>query len=239
MTDWLQALRSLQEVDGQRYRLRQEQTRKPQALAHARQQLERMQSEAKRTEEDLKAVQMKQKHREMELAEHEEKIKKLQTQLFQVKTNKEYTAMQHEIEQFRADVSVAEEDILTLLDRVDSAKRQHAETQSRARQEEGQFHQLEQRIQQELSAIDEQLRALEDQRQQMTPGVDGEILALYERALDHGDGLALVLLIKESCGGCHMAQRPQVVNQVFLKAQPAVCESCQRILYVSDDAVVH
>ena len=239
MADWLQALRSLQEVDGQLYRLRQDQQRKPHALTQAKQQLERVQADAKRSDDDLKAVQMKQKQRELELSEQEDKIKKLQTQLFQVKTNKEYTAMQHEIDHLRADVSVAEEDILTLLDRTDAAKRQHADAQQRIRQEEGQFRQMEQRTQQELTIIEEQIGALEAQRQQMTPAVDREILALYERALDNGDGLALVPLIKESCGGCHMAQRPQVVNQVFLKAQPVACESCRRILYVSDDAVVH
>ena len=239
MADWLQTLRALQEVDGQLYRLRQEQQRKPRELAQATQQFEHAQAEAKRFDGELKAIQIKQKQREMELAEQEDKIRKLQTQLFQVKTNKEYTAMQHEIDQLKADVSMAEEEIIALLDRADAAKRQHVEAQQRANQEQEQFQQVERRIQQELAAIDEQTRVLDGQRQQMAPVVDHEILRLYERALDNGDGLALVPLAKESCGGCHMAQRPQVVNQVYLKAQPVVCESCQRILYVSDGAVVH
>lgn len=239
MADWLQTLRSLQEVDGRLYRLRQDQQRRPQELAHAKQQLERAQAEAKRSDDDLKSVQVKQKQRELELAEQEEKIRKLQTQLFQVKTNKEYTAMQHEIDQWKADVSLAEEDIIALLDRADSAKRLQVEAQQQAGKEQGQFQHLERRIQQELAAIEEQIRALEGRRRQMTPTVDQDILTLYERALAIGDGLALVSLDKESCGGCHMAQRPQVLNQVYLKAQPVVCESCQRILYVIDGVVVH
>jgi len=58
--------------------------------------------------------------------------------------------------------------------------------------------------------------------------------ATYERVLASREGLALVPLVNDSCGGCHMVQPPQVVNEVSLKATLVTCENCNRILYVDE-----
>jgi hypothetical protein len=47
-------------------------------------------------------------------------------------------------------------------------------------------------------------------------------------------GVALVPLIKDSCGGCHMVQPPQILNEAYLRAKLVMCDSCARILYVDD-----
>jgi hypothetical protein len=48
------------------------------------------------------------------------------------------------------------------------------------------------------------------------------------------DGLALVPLVSDACGGCHRRLPPQVINQVYLKADLVTCESCNRILYFDE-----
>ena len=91
-----------------------------------------------------------------------------------------------------------------------------------------------QRIEGELVEIGEQLAKLERQRQAVTPEVPAPALAAYERVLENRAGLALVPVVRESCGGCNRRLPPQVINEVYLKARLVMCESCNRILYYDE-----
>ena len=59
-------------------------------------------------------------------------------------------------------------------------------------------------------------------------------LEVYERVLDIREGLALVPVLNDSCGGCHRRLPPQVINEVYLKAKLVTCENCNRILYFDE-----
>ena len=61
----------------------------------------------------------------------EKEIKKYQTQLYQIKTNKEYMSLQKEIEGLKADNSVLEDDILESMERIDKLKAEIAEEKER------------------------------------------------------------------------------------------------------------
>jgi len=234
MADQLDVLKQLQGIDGELFRLRRQQEEKPRELEAVNAQLAAQDARVKTVEERVKAVQMAQKQKEMDLQAREANVKKLQGQLFQLKTNKEYAAMQREIESLKTDNSLMEEAILKGFDEIDQA------TQGRKR-EEAQLGQVReraaaerQRIERELAQIGERIAQLERDRKLLAPNVLAEILAAYERVLVLREGLALVPLVDESCGGCHRRLPPQVVNQVHLKAKLVSCESCNRILYLDD-----
>lgn len=236
MTDQIETLRKLQEIDAQLFRLRTEQQRQPLELEHAKQLVAEQQANAHAIEARLKVLQVEQKQKELELSTREAAVKKLQLQLFQVKTNKEYTAIQHEIDQAKADASVFEEDILKLMEAIDQTAREHQAQLAHVAQQEARWREEAARTAQALKAIGEQIAVLEQQRQTVVPLVKAPMLSVYERVLASREGLALVPLVHESCGGCHMVQPPQVVNEVHLKARLVTCENCNRILYLDDGA---
>ena len=202
--DVIEPLLKLQDLDSQLYRLRGELRQKPLELEQAKQRVAEQQASAKLVEDRVKGLQLKHKERELELSTKEGAVKKFQGQLFQVKTNKEYTAMQHEIDQSKADISLLEEQILGLLEQIDQAKQQLAGEQAVVTKEQEALRKEQARIDGELAAIKGQVGTLEQQRQGVTPVVEKESLSLYERVLHSREGLALVPLLKESCGGCHM-----------------------------------
>ena len=232
MADWLESLRKLQGFDGELFRLRNEQQQKPLVLEQARQRVVEQEARAKASEAHSNSLQLKHKEKELELATREANVKKLQMQLFQVKTNKEYAAMQREIDQSKADISLIEEEILRLLEEIDHAKQEHHAQLAQVAQHQQALRTEEERIARDLAAIEQQIASLEQQRQALTPSVEPAMLSTYERVLANREGLALVPLVDSSCGGCHMVQPPQVVNEVYLKAKLTSCESCSRILYV-------
>src|SRR3989338_6711606 len=112
MAAMLDVLKQLQAIDAELYRLRSDQLRKPLELERAKQALAEEEARAKTSEAQVHGMQAQQKEKEMELGAKEAQVKKLQGQLFQVKTNKEYTAIQQEIEGAKADMLLTEEDIL-------------------------------------------------------------------------------------------------------------------------------
>src|SRR3989338_9524733 len=73
-------------------------------------------------EDGLKTIQVKRKEKEVDLASKETTMKKYNLQLMSVKTNKEYTSLQNEIEGLKADNSVLEEEILNFMEEIDSLR---------------------------------------------------------------------------------------------------------------------
>ena len=235
MAEQIEILKQLQQLDGELYQLRRQQQEKPRELEQVEEQAAAQEARVKAVEDRLRALQLAQKDKEGELQAREANVKKLQGQLFQVKTNKEYTAMQHEIETLKADNSLLEEQILTTLDASEQAAKDRAREQALLAEQHERLRTERQRIERELTAIEGRIAVLERDRQSVVPNIPQATLELYERILNIREGLALVPLIEESCGGCHRRLPPQVVNQVYLKAKLTMCETCNRILY-SDEA---
>lgn len=235
MADQIEILRKLQAVDGELFRLRREEQRLPQELEQAKQAVEEQKTKAKSVDSRLKAIQLQHKQKEIDLSTRETNVKKLQGQLFQVKTNKEYAAIQHEIEQSKADTSLLEEAIIALLDGIDQTSKEHAEELAQVARREQQLRNEQDRVTRALDVIQAQVATCEAQRREIIPLVEPNTLSLYERILASREGVAIVPLIDDSCAGCHMVQTPQVVNEAYLHARLVTCQSCDRILYIDEE----
>ena len=231
MANQLDTLKRLQEVDSQLFELRRQQADKPRELEQAEAQTAAQDARVKDADGKLKTAQLAQKEQEVELQSKEGNVRKLQGQLFQVKTNKEYSAMQHEIETLKADNSLLEEAILKGFDAIEAANRERQQEQRRLAESQARLAQERTRIEAELAVIGEQIAQLERQRQTLVPDVPAAALVLYERVLKMRQGVALVPLLNDACGGCHRRLPPQVINQVYLNAGLVTCEACNRILY--------
>jgi predicted nucleic acid-binding Zn-ribbon protein len=234
MADQLEILKKLQAIDGELYRLRREEQAKPQELARARAEVAAQEASTKSAEAKLTALQLSQKEKEGELQTREGQVKKLQGQLFQVKTNKEYSAMQHEIEALKTDNSLLEETIIQTLDAIDQAGKERKAEQAKLSQVQESLRREQQRIEQELEQTRAQIAKLELDRKTLLPDVPKPALGTYERILVIRDGLAMVPLVNDGCGGCYRRLPPQVINQVYLKADLVTCENCNRILYFDE-----
>ncbi|MBI4342201.1 MAG: hypothetical protein HY599_02405 [Candidatus Omnitrophica bacterium] len=231
MAEQLETLKRLQTLDSELFELRRQQDEKPRELEQVEADAAAQEARVKEADAKLKTVQLAQREKEVELQGKEGSVKKLQGQLFQVKTNKEYSAMQHEIEALKADNSLLEEAILKEFDAIEAAAKERQAQQRRLAEVQERLTQERQRIEGELSAIGEQVARLERQRQTLLPDVPPKALSLYERILRIREGIALVPLLNDACGGCHRRLPPQVINLVHLNTDLVTCEACNRILY--------
>lgn len=234
MATQLDILKRLQAIDAQLYTLRQAQQQKPRELEAATAHVAAQETACKAAEATVTSLQLAQKEKEVELQTREASVKKLKGQLFQVKTNKEYTAMQREIDALQADNSLLEEAILKTFDAIDEATKERERQRRELAMRQQAFAQEKARLEGELAEIGERIAALERDRLAIVPDVPKPALGLYERVLGIREGIALVPLVDNSCGGCHRRLPPQVINQVYLNADLVTCETCNRILYFDE-----
>jgi predicted nucleic acid-binding Zn-ribbon protein len=231
INEQIKILVELQKIDSEIFRLKKELASHPETEKRIAAEFEKKKAGLKAAEEEAKALQVKQKSKEVDLAQREEKITKLTAQLYQLKSNKEYSAMELEIKGLKADKSLLEEDILKLLDAVDEAKKKVAKEKEALAQEEKK-HQAElAELKKRADELQAGINAGEEKRKTYTPNVEARSLSQYERILKSRDGLALVPVVNNACGGCHLGLPPQVVNETQKHEKWIVCESCARILY--------
>jgi hypothetical protein len=180
-------------------------------------------------------LQKARKDKEGELAAKEEATRKLQAQLYSLKTNKEYQTMLHQIQDSKADASVIEDKILQLFDACDKISKDIDKEKNRLNDEEKVFAAQKQQVEMRIKEIDGRLLMLQAQRKQTTPLIDAKILSQYERILSNRDALAIVGVKHNSCLGCNMHVPPQVINLIQMYEHIITCEMCNRILYIPDE----
>ena len=227
----LASLLRLQEIDSKIYVLTRQKKEKPLELEAARKKRDLQKQLLTGEEKLLTELQMKRKAKEVDLETKEGMIKKYQVQLYQIKTNKEYQSLQKEIETLKADGSVLEEEILTIMENVDQKKGDLARQKEILGATEAELAREEKKMAEEIAAIEKELASLQEKRKSLIPEVERKLFEQYDRVLAGKEGLAFVPIEGNSCGGCHMNLPPQVINEVQLQERIIVCENCSRILY--------
>ncbi len=227
----IKILAELQKIDGEIYQLKKELSAHPALQRKIDAEFEKKKVGIKAAEEEFKKFQMKQKEKEVDLLSKEEKIKKLQAQLYQLKSNREYAAMDLEIKGLKADKSVLEEEILKCLDTSDQVKSKFEKEKEFLASEEKKAKTEIEALKRKTEEIGAAIQAHEEKRKEHLPSIDPKLILQYERILAKREGLALVPVRNNSCGGCHLELPPQAVHEIRLQDKLIMCESCARILY--------
>ena len=174
--------------------------------------------------------------RDGDLKTSEEKIKKLSTQLNTVKTNKEYSAIQHEILNAKAEKSGIEDDILTMMEDVDSHHQKIKECEDAAKKADEEIQNKRQAIQAAIADADARIQRIEEERTKLADTIPANLLASYER-LTKGkpNTQAMAACRNFVCQGCRMSLTANTVNLLMGANKLVYCKSCGRILYLPED----
>jgi len=224
----------LQELDSEIYALGNEKAAKPQEIAVFAVAFEAKKQNLLELEKKSLEIQKQRKEKELELASSAEAVKKLQAQLFSLKTNKEFAIMQQQIADAKADGSVIEEKILISFEESDKIKAMLADENLKLKEEEKVFILQKQKVQARLKEIDDRLNQLATLRPQALLDIDAKMLHDYERILHSRNGMAITCVKNNSCGGCNMHVPPQTINLIKMYEQVTTCEMCNRILYIHE-----
>ncbi|MDP1571922.1 MAG: C4-type zinc ribbon domain-containing protein [Vicinamibacterales bacterium] len=187
------------------------------AVEAAKQALAENQTERRTLEKDCAVVQ--------------QRVTKYKDQLMEVKTNREYHAIQHEIETFTGEVQKVEGQILEKM-------MAHDELTVALKDAEAALARDIKALGDEKAAIEQEARDLAVVVEQMTAEraaiaatVEPRTLALFDTVYKRRQGIAVSKVTGGLCEACHVRVRPQVLNNLLMGQTLFQCESCQRILY--------
>lgn len=203
---------------------------------------ERLKAELEQCEANVKKLALEQKTAEGDIQDKQTQIQKYQAQLNNVKKNEEYQALLHEIDQHKKQIGIQEERIIQIMMDMDTAKERLEEDRKRIAEEIKGVDQQSAEVDQELSEAIKHRQELEGQRGPLLEKADPDLLRRYQRISESKpNGKAIVPLNGEVCGGCHMHERAQIVNEVLAGERVHACQHCGRLLYnaeMVDDAEV-
>jgi uncharacterized protein len=175
-----------------------------------------------------KDIRTKEKELEYQAAQR----KKLEAKLYEVKTNKEYSAVLAEIESAKVEKDRIEEEILALMELQERLGREVVEADARLRPQEAEAKVQEAAATEELRALEVDVEAARSERESVVRDVPRDLLVQYARLLKGRAGLAVALVGSNGiCSGCRVTLTPQRFNEVRQSSQILVCENCGRFLY--------
>jgi predicted nucleic acid-binding Zn-ribbon protein len=172
----------------------------------------------------------KRKEQEIELESTGDKMGKFQSQLFQVKSNREYEALQHEIDALKTRSSEIEDEILETLERTEEVSKA-IEAEEEALKAEGERSRAEQtRLDEELKKLAGEIAVKSDERERLVVNLDKMLLKRYERIRESKGGLAVTSVENGACGGCFRRIPPHEMQNLKKDDQIITCEGCGRII---------
>jgi predicted nucleic acid-binding Zn-ribbon protein len=231
----LQALIHLQEHDSRLGRLEAEASRLPKRIEAIQASVAEARAAVDGIKVKVDAARKNLRVKEKDLEVVAAKRGKADAHLWEVKTNKEYSAVLVEIEDIKQEKSRTEEEILTLMEMQERLAVEIREAEVRLKTREEQGRQDEASVRQQLATVEAELAGVRGERATLAREVPPGTLADYERILKARSGLAIVPVTTGVCGGCRVSIRPQAIQELR-GATLMRCESCGRYLYWSEGA---
>jgi predicted nucleic acid-binding Zn-ribbon protein len=204
----------------------------PQRLADADARLGHATSAVDDVKLRIKSSQEARREAEKSAAVYQARLTKFKDQLSEVKTNREYQAMQHEIATAQTDLGVAEEKVLERMLEADALgvelKQAEAELAKQTRAIEAEKIALAE----ELKTTESTLSTARSARAHLVSVLEPRLLSMFEQVARVRKGAAVSIVTRDGlCSLCHVRLRPAVFQQVRQNDSIIQCDSCQRIMH--------
>jgi predicted nucleic acid-binding Zn-ribbon protein len=231
MAENLQPLIQLHLLDQQIGALDQRVVTYPVQIQDLDRKLERFTREVEDRQKRIGENQKKRKDLESDVILIETKRNRYKEQLDTVKTNKEYTGLQHEIEGVSGAIRQMEDQILAVMEEAEGLKTELETAQKEKQREEKGLTEEKHALQEQVDKLQKEADLLKSQRQKWVDQIPKEILEVYDRTAQHRKGIAMAEARNAICQVCQMRIRPQLFQEIKRNDTIITCESCSRILF--------
>jgi uncharacterized protein len=182
-----------------------------------------------RFEEDIKEYKEK-------IKEAEKLIKKYQEQQMNVRNNREYDAITKELELQDLDIQVSKKKITEAGAKIDHIKEEHEKTSLTKIDRQKDLDLKKEELSTIVSESEAEESKLQADRDKAAKKVEERLIKSYTKIRANAkNGLAVVMVKREACGGCFNTVPPQRQADIREKKKLIVCEHCGRILAGVED----
>jgi predicted nucleic acid-binding Zn-ribbon protein len=207
----------------------------PQRMQDLEQSLARHRAEVAKAKDDLAGHQKERRKLEGDLQTIEAKIGKYQGQLMEVKTNKEYTAMLHEIDRAKGERDGVDTKILQAMEAADSLEAGIKRAEGDLAAELKRVADAQATLRGEQGELESRKAQQESQRLGIEAEISPELVTEFYRVSRSRGGLAVARVDKGLCQGCSVRIQPRIVQLIRRNEGILRCESCKRFLYYLEE----
>jgi predicted nucleic acid-binding Zn-ribbon protein len=162
-------------------------------------------------------------------------IKKYEKQQDNVKNNREFEAINKEVEMQELEVKLNEKHIKDANLELKEHDIQREKTQAKIKEVELALKAKRNELEKIVADTEKEEKALAKDSAAAKEKVDPRLLSAYERIRhSYRNGLSVVPIHRDSCGGCFNVIPPQRQSEIRQRKKIIVCEHCGRILVDTD-----
>ncbi len=200
-------------------------------IKEATAEVEERRAVVERAQKRLEDLEKRRREREAAMDDLAQRITDRKGKLFQVKDNKEYTAMLKEIEQAKGAIDSYEEEVIILLDEISKAQEELSKAKEVLSGAQKHLEEARREGEKEHKRLEKELEEIKRARQEQAGQIPPRFMRLYERIMKGKNGVAVVRTEAAICLGCNMELPPQHFVEVKKGEEILQCPFCQRILY--------
>ncbi|SDC16834.1 zinc ribbon domain-containing protein [Niabella drilacis] len=227
----LGSLINLQKIDSKLDEIKILKGELPMEVADLEDEIHGLRSRQTRIEEEINGVTEFIEERKGAIKDAEELIKKYEKDSENVKNNREFEAINKEIEMQQLEIKLAEKHIKDANEEIADKVILLEKAKKNLGAKEGVLELKKAELEKIISANEKEEKEYQKLSQSAKEGVEPRLLASYEKIRGNfRNGLAVVPVVRDACGGCFYAIPPQKQSEIKQHKKIIACENCGRIL---------
>lgn len=231
----LSSLVRLQKIDSKLDEIQILKGELPMEVKDLEDEIEGLHARQTRVEEEINGINEFIEQKKEAIKEAQALIKKYEKQSENVKNNREFEAINKEIEMQQLEEKLCEKHIKDATEEIAEKARQLEGAKKGVGAKETNLANKKGELEKIIAETDKEEKHYNKDIASAREHVEERLLMSYDRIRkNYRNGLAVVPVERDACGGCFHAIPPQKQSEIKLRKKIMVCENCGRIL-VDDD----
>lgn len=196
-----------------------------------------LETRLKNLNETIKEVETEAAKYTTKIAEGEALIAKYTKQLDDVKNNREFDALSKELEMQKLEIQLAEKKGREVNEKISVKNVVIKEAKEKLKSKKANLDVKKDELKSIVAKTEKEEKALRKTAEAAQAKIDERLMKAYNRIRsNYRNGLALVAVERDACGGCFNQIPPQIQLEVTQHKKIIACEHCGRILVDSEIA---
>jgi hypothetical protein len=231
----LTSLVQLQKVDSKLDQIHILKGELPMEVADLEDEIQGLHARQMRIEEEINGITEFIAQKQEAIKQAQAMVKKYEKDSENVKNNREFEAINKEIEMQQLEEKLCEKHIKDAKEEI-AEKAQALEKAKKAiGAKEGVLNNKKSELEKIIASTEKEEKQINKLAEDARQHVDPRLLASYEKIRkNYRNGLAVVPVERDACGGCFYSIPPQKQSEIRQRKKVMVCENCGRILVDSD-----
>jgi uncharacterized protein len=227
----LKALYELQKVDSQIDNIKKLRGELPLEVCDLEDEIEGLQTRIKNFEDESKSLQVLVTERKNAIKESQALIKKYEEQQMKVRNNREFDSISKEMEFQNLEIQLCDKRIKEYTEQLTDKKLIIEDSKEILTEKKDDLQMKKKELDEIVSENQKDEELLFQKSREYETFIEERLIKAYKRIRENAkNGLAVVSVERDACGGCHNKIPPQKQLDVASHRKIIVCEHCGRIL---------